>query len=455
MISVCHWRASVPKRFCSNYAQPNDARSFCTQAAEVKNVAEHATYNTTYRLPKSFMFLKLLEFANLITSATFMLALWALTRITARKVTCFGSLAKPVAHGCILGCMFRITVMTCSIALTGCLPTRSEKSLSSIPSDALERVTEKGPVKIIVHIWPSVPRLSDLVSMEIEVRFAPGVEIKPPAFGQAVGDFLIREYSEIKGVFSGSPSGSPSGSLLPGATDPSQNIRRFRYQLEPTHAGKHLIRAIGIDFVDQREGSENFGSPTTIESEPIEINVTSELGDAVPSLSSLEPMFPPRPLDNRLSWWWALLALPLAALIGFFVWRQRQETAPVAITKTLSPAEIAKAALAQLLVQNLPAQGRFQEFYLRLTGVVRQYIEGTTGVRAPEQTTEEFLRAMRSQKLFGAEQAVRLQDFLEAADMVKYAGQQPTSEQIELSIARASEFVEIRSPEIEHFAQQG
>jgi hypothetical protein len=52
------------------------------------------------------------------------------------------------------------------------------------------------------------------------------------------------------------------------------------------------------------------------------------------------------------------------------------------------------------LAENLPARGAFKEFYLRLTGIVRQYIEGTTGIRAPEQTTEEFLRDVRSSNTF-------------------------------------------------------
>jgi hypothetical protein len=323
---------------------------------------------------------------------------------------------------CLLGALIGIAT------LAGCGRTQSAATQSEIPADAVKRITEKGPVKLAIHVWPGVPRLSDLVSMEIEVQFAQGVEIKPPAFGQAVGDFLIRDYS------------GSGGASLPAATDSVQKSR-FRYQLEPTQAGKHLIRAIAIEFIDKREGSENFNSPTTIESEPIEISVTSELGDAVPSLAALEPMFPPRPLDDSIGMWWAVLALPPALLVGWIAWRRRRHAAAIAEPQSLSPKEIAKAALAQLLAENLPSQGRVQEFYLRLTGIVRQYIEGTTGVRAPEQTTEEFLRAMRSRQLFGVEQSIRLQDFLEAADMVKYAGQEPTSEQIEQSIARAREFV--------------
>ena len=32
--------------------------------------------------------------------------------------------------------------------------------------------------------------------MDVTVESQPDVEIKPPAFGQGVGDFLIRDYSE-------------------------------------------------------------------------------------------------------------------------------------------------------------------------------------------------------------------------------------------------------------------
>ncbi|MDX1926278.1 MAG: hypothetical protein SFV81_07165 [Pirellulaceae bacterium] len=357
-------------------------------------------------------------------------------------------------------CVFAFIAMLLWVGCSPALPTAKQ---SAVPADALERITEKGPVKLAVHIWPSAPRLSDLVSMEIEVQFAEGVEVKPPEFGQAVGDFLIRDYSAGSSGSHLPGATSPSASLPPGATAASASStttkslqsRRFRYQLEPTQTGKHLIRAIAIEFMDKRAGSENFNSPTIIESEPIEINVTSELGDAVPSLAALEPMFPPRPLEENITWLWALLAFPIAALIGWFLWRRRRQAGVIVEPVALSPAEIARAALAQLLAENLPARGLVQEFYLRLTGIVRHYIEGTTGVRAPEQTTEEFLRAMRSRQLFGVEQSIRLQDFLEAADMVKYAGQEPTAEQIELSIVRAREFVEIHLAKTEEMLAIG
>lgn len=310
--------------------------------------------------------------------------------------------------------------------ILGCNASKSDLANRTLGSSPIQRTSEKGPVKLEVSVSPEKPRLSDIVHMDIVVTAAEGVKIQVPHFGQAVGDFLIRDYSELPQPKSG-------------------NQRRFRYQLEPVHTGKHLIRSVMIEFMDARQQSENEGKMLAIESEPIEVEVTSELGDQLPSLANLEPMLPPRPVDSHFSliWLWALVPMLLALSIGVWLVRRKKPSRSLITVKT--PGEIAQEALAALLARDLPAKGLFQEFYLGLTGIVRTYIEGTTGVRAPEQTTEEFLRAMRSRSLFAVDQAVKLQDFLEAADMVKYAGQQPTEAQIQHSIARAREFVLLKS----------
>jgi LPXTG-motif cell wall-anchored protein len=294
---------------------------------------------------------------------------------------------------------------------------------ASAPATPLERSAEKGPVKLLVRVEPRQPRLSDLVEMDVQVEFPPGIAIKPPAFGQAVGDFLIRDYSERP----------PEAG--------ARNLRRFHYQLEPAHAGKHLIRSVSIEFVDQRPNSERRGEPVLIETDPLEVEVTSELGDEAPSLAHLEPMLPPQPVPQTSATGWlaaAGLAALLAVLAGAALLRRKRR--PIEPRRPTAE-QTAQAALAQLLAENLPGRGLVKEFYLRLTAIVRQYVEDTTGIRAPEQTTEEFLRDMRSHAVFPPERSARLAEFLEAADLVKYAGQQPEEGQIDQATARAHEFV--------------
>ena len=313
--------------------------------------------------------------------------------------------------------------------LAGCGMTRTNEGASPPQSkNVIDRTAEKGPVKMFVRVWPKEPRLSDLVEMDVRVESRPDVDIKPPAFGQAVGDFLVRDYTER-------PSETGAG-----------NVRLFHYQLEPVHAGKHLIRSVSIEFVDKRPNSERRGEGALIETDPLEVNVTSELSGGAPSLANLEPMLPPRPVPQRVATGWLVAAAAGAvalAILGVVVVRRRKRR-PIQ-PRRQTPEEIAQAALALLLAENLPARGLIKEFYLRLTGIVRQYVEDTTGLRAPEQTTEEFLRDMRSRAVFPSDRSHRLAEFLESADLIKYAGQQPAEGQIDQAIARAHEFVNLKS----------
>jgi len=317
------------------------------------------------------------------------------------------------------------------LPLAGCGPANKKSGDSDITS---EHTTEKGPVKLVVRTSPREPRLSDLLEMNVEVSTPHDVEIKPPAFGQAVGDFVVRDYSEVTHHQSTTP-----------ATD--RQTRQFHYKLEPMSAGRHLIRSIAIDFVDNRADSEHKGEIATIETEAFEVNVTSELGNQVPDLANLEPMVPPQPISSGSTWLWIELLIA-AVMIGFLmIWSRRRHAAKTPSVPLLTPEQIAHAALTALLAEDLPGRGLIKEFYLRLTGIVRQYIEDTTGLKAPDQTTEEFLQAMHTRNVFTPERSIRLQEFLEAADMVKYAGQQPDASQIESAISRAREFIDLRATE--------
>ena len=311
------------------------------------------------------------------------------------------------------------------LLLSGCSRSAQPGAVEDGP-EVLRRVSEKGPVRMTVRVSPHEPRLSDLVHLEIEVVAPEQIEIKAPTFGNAVGEFVVRDYHEDS-------SGTSSES--------KERARIFRYQLEPVQSGTHLIRSVVIEFVDHRDSSEEKDKVATIASDPIEVKVSTMLEDQVPDLGQLEDMLPPQPLDEnqQYRWVWVLLLAIMILLITLKFIRRRKARAVTERKK--SPEELASEAMAKLLAEDLPRQGLFKEFYVRLTGIVRIYIEGTTGLRAPEQTTEEFLREMRTRSTFPSDRSIQLQEFLEAADMVKYAGQQPGSEQIELSSRRAQEFI--------------
>ena len=313
----------------------------------------------------------------------------------------------------------------CESAGSGAAP-----KAAAAPGEFVEKSAERGPVKLTVRVSPKEPRLSDMLDLDLSVDAALDVEVKAPVFGQAVGEFIIRDYNEHAA-----------------RVENDRRIRRFHYRLEATEAGKHLIRSMGVEFIDRRAGTESKGEAVLIETEPLEVTVTSELGDATPTLADLAPMAPPVPLPARPlpAWAIALLGAGAAGLIVLAFWWRRRRLARGTVAVQRTPEDIAREELLALLAEDLVNKGLAKEFYVRLTGIVRRYIERTAGIRAPEQTTEEFLRDMRSRKVFPPERAERLAQFLEAADMVKYAGQQPGQRQVQEAVARAQEFVGLTS----------
>ena len=136
------------------------------------------------------------------------------------------------------------------------------------------------------------------------------------------------------------------------------------------------------------------------------------------------------------NWWWLTLVASILLLVAAFVWwwKRRQpkvETKPAAPPPT--PLEVALAALQRLRDANLPVE----EFYTQLADIVRQFIEGRYGLRAPEQTTEEFL----AEASLPERHMILLRTFLLEADLVKFARHRPGKDDMARAFAAAENFV--------------
>jgi hypothetical protein len=90
--------------------------------------------------------------------------------------------------------------------------------------------------------------------------------------------------------------------------------------------------------------------------------------------------------------------------------------------------------------------GRQEEFYVRLSTIVRAYLEARFHLRAPEMTSEEFLQAAQRDPQLASPQRARLGQFLSEADLVKFARHQPAAADAERAQDAAREFVESTAP---------
>ncbi len=132
------------------------------------------------------------------------------------------------------------------------------------------------------------------------------------------------------------------------------------------------------------------------------------------------------PFSWKLAGGLALAALGLALIVAGVVALVRLVARKVKEHR-MSPIERAWAELDRLVKKGLPGRGRYKDFYVELTMVVRRYIQRKYGVKAPNLTTEEFLRDARVAELSKGRMET-LRGFLESADLVKFAGVQATPE---------------------------
>lgn len=254
----------------------------------------------------------------------------------------------------------------------------------------LERRFEGEGAAVVVSVDPGE------VSPERDCEAVVRAEAKPPRAARLPGDLAGRfEGFDLAGSY------ADEVGALHLALSPRPGAPRYR------------VRPFAVTVEDGRGGTSWFAT------EPFDL-------PAAPALrASGDPAAALRPArigpGARAVLRWALLALGAAALLALAAWgalalrRARK-------VRRMSPKERALRELDRLLARELPAKGRFKDFYVELTLVVRRYVERRHGIRAPRRTTEEFLAEARRSPAFDAATVARLGAFLEAADLVKFAG---------------------------------
>ncbi len=142
-------------------------------------------------------------------------------------------------------------------------------------------------------------------------------------------------------------------------------------------------------------------------------------------------MFPPWLLPAVIA---GAVLLAFGAL-GLRRWLRRRRR-----PRVLLPFEIALQRLEEMRALMQPDDAR--EFSIAVSDVVRRYIEERFGVTATHQTTEEFLRdLLESSHAPLARHRALLSEFLQACDLVKFAGMSLTLQNMESLHHSARAFV--------------
>ena len=224
---------------------------------------------------------------------------------------------------------------------------------------------------------------------------------------------------------------------LPGADGGTTLVSRWRLVPEPM-ARKYRLAPFVVSVADQEPQAAN-REPRTFYTAPV-LFAPPAARASVTGDMEVEPKRDLPPLSWKLVGVCAaiLAGVLLVAAIAYLVIRKIRTMVRI---HRMSPIERAMYELEQLLKKGLPGRGFYKDFYVELTMVVRRYIERRHAVRAPNLTTDEFLRAARDNPAFTREAIAELKNFLESADMVKFAGVEATPEMADAATGKARDYL--------------
>lgn len=290
--------------------------------------------------------------------------------------------------------------------------------------------SESGPVQATVTALPDTPRIGDPIELVLEVTAEAGVELLMPEFGEALDRFAVVDFAPSERIDAD-----------------GRTVARQRYTLQLSRSGTQSIPPLLIEFVDRRagrtpapEGSDAYELLTErLEFEVQSVLTSDDSLDLEPSLGELGPLATPGPP----AWPWLLAgAVALAAASPFVV---RGALARRARARRRSAYEVARSELDALLYGARPSSedaSAVDAFYVKLSGIVRRYLEDRFGLHSPEQTTDEFIDGLASSPDLRRDHQDLLQEFLRGADLVKFAHQLPDASGMNSAVGLAQRFLE-------------
>lgn len=319
----------------------------------------------------------------------------------------------------MLRVLYLLAALIMPICFTaGCWP--SKNAPAPVPPAFTETISS-GPIELTFIADPAAVHLDRDILLTIRVCAPSNMEVRLPPLGNRLKGFVIN------GAFT-----------RDGQTSNGKPAKEYCFRLTPTLADEYRLAPLAITWINREREPHSEGWFAT---RPVifqAVAVAKGLPAAtIHDITSPVWIYPPFKTV-------ALWTLAIVCVAGFFFllwWLSRRIHKAIQLRR-MSPRERALNQLVELLKQDLVGKGKIKEFYLELTMIVRRYIEGAHSIRAPEQTTEEFLVATTNNPSFNPEVVKKLKVFLQTSDLVKFAVYCPAKEIIDQTLSTACDYID-------------
>lgn len=297
---------------------------------------------------------------------------------------------------------------------------------SSARADVYEHVEKPTPdVQVGIRLNRTTVPLSGHVLLTIVVVGPAPVEV------EAITELVASK--EWEGTSEGKPEITPR---------PEQRARwRQTFRLDPFPLDKDKKLPLTVAPIRYRTGAMKAGEWREQAFPPVDITITSTV--VAPHLDDARGITGIEQVPAPPSWaaWQIGAAVIIATLTGvaLAVWRWRSRV-PAAIPE-LPPGEWALSELERLNALELSGPGQVERYHTLLSDVLRRYIERRFGLRAPEQTTPEFLEGLRRSGTLPPPQQEALRDFLQRCDLAKFARAEFSAAECWATASTAGDFI--------------
>jgi hypothetical protein len=304
--------------------------------------------------------------------------------------------------------------------------TKTTTDAGVITGESLSEITEVGPVTATVTVTPRNPKLGDSMMLTLKVVSDPAVIVEMPPYGEALGRFDVIRHA------------TSNETLADGKHAQTQN-----YTLQASRSGKLRIPRLRVEYTDQRTTGEDAGpvGPRELLTEELSLTVASVLPEGVDGELS-DAAAPLDETPGTPGWVYWLVALAIIGIIALGYVLMRAASATRARLARVSAYQTAAKRLDSISSRGMPGPNEVDAWYVELSDIVRQYIEDATGVRAPELTTEEFLREAKHSPRLDSTVKQGVSDFLVTCDRVKFAGYKPSEDESQSSLQAARDLID-------------
>lgn len=315
------------------------------------------------------------------------------------------------------------SLLLCLLFLSSCKKEETGKGPGKKDTEKIQESVERGPARVVLEADKKEITIAERINLSISVDIEEDYEVELPSFGDKLEQFGIVDYHNSQ----------------PELEDNNRKLIKRTYVLEPFLSGDYRISPMKIVFF--KKGDKDTDKHY-VETPEVIIKVKSLLPEDMKDMH-LNEIVPPLPYPmSYMIWTWIGCGILLAAILagGLFYYRHKLRGKEIT-GERLKAHEIAYRELKALVDENLIDAGEIKQFYLRLSAIVRRYIENRFGLRAPEQTTEEFLTGLEGAGEFPDEYKPLLRDFLKHCDLVKFARFEPGAEDIQKSFDSCKAFI--------------